>query len=79
MKLTVDEREELANMMQSAGWPVLIKVLEALAQNHKDAVMKYNLTDGPEGLVIKKARAEGAIEIVRSIIARRDKEVRSEL
>jgi len=76
MKLTTEEREELANLMQSSGWPALVKVLEGYAQNHKDAVMKYNLTDGPEGLVIAKARAEGAVKIVRDIIARRDKEVR---
>lgn len=76
MKLNQDEKEELLALMTSSGWDVLKKVLNHQAERFAHRVMAYSLKDGPEGLVIEKARAEGARQAVEGIINFRNKEVR---
>lgn len=72
MKLTIDEQEEFQNLMASSAWNVLIKVLVSLEQKQKDRVLSYNLDKGPEQLVIEKARAEGAIQLVRALLTQKE-------
>lgn len=78
MNLNIDEKENLLALMQSAGWKPLLKILDQLEQNQKNRVLNYSLTDGPEGLVIEKARAEGAKTLVRAIKDFREREVKGD-
>lgn len=77
MKLNQEEKDELLALFTSAGWEVMVKVLRHQEQRQRDRVMSYNLNDGPEGLVIEKARAEGAMSLVKGMIELRNKEVRN--
>lgn len=76
MKLNQEEKDELLALMTSSGWDVLVKVLENLKSRPAKRVLSYNLSDGPEGLVIEKARSEGARDVVDGVIKFRNEEVR---
>lgn len=66
-KLTIDEKEFLHDLVNSPGWPVLLKKVDWLASNIESAVLRYNLDDGPEKLVHAKARAEGSRQLLVAI------------
>lgn len=51
----------------SHGWEPLLKVVDQLVQEQEQNVIRYNLEEGPDGLVIEKARAEGAIKLRRKL------------
>lgn len=68
MKLNVDEVEFLHDLVNSNGWPVLLKKVDALAAHIDSRVLSYNLEDGADRLVQAKARAEGARALQRAII-----------
>jgi len=76
MRLNQEEKDELLALFTSSGWEVLVKAMRFQEKRQLDRVMAYNLKDGPEGLVIEKARAEGAVSIIKGIIDFRNKEVR---
>jgi hypothetical protein len=67
MKLSFEEDLRLTDLIYSDAWPVVIKVIKSLAENQKEAVLKYSLHDGPEGLIITKARYEGAQALVDKV------------
>jgi predicted kinase len=61
-KLTQDEREALAELLHSDGFPALLKELDALVADMERRVVAYNM-DPPGAdreLVLAKCRAEGA-------------------
>jgi hypothetical protein len=66
-KLNQEERELLAEFLRHEGWGALLKVVDALCADQDNSVLKYSLSDGPEGLVIAKARTEGARTLQRDI------------
>jgi hypothetical protein len=59
-KLTADEKDALGDMLTSEAWPAILKLIENLVENQGSKCLTYNLDSGPEGLVIEKARFEGA-------------------
>lgn len=65
MKLTVEEKENLEVMLDSPGWAAVCKVLEQLTSDFDKRVLSYNLNEGPQGLMIAKAQAEGASTLYR--------------
>lgn len=66
-KLTVDEKELLGDFLTSGAWPALLKLIENLVENQGSKTLTYNLDSGPEGLVIEKARFEGAQRLFLAI------------
>lgn len=60
MKLTLEEYELLTSIIDTDAWPVLLKVVGIHVSDIDSRVLSYNLEEGPEGLVIAKARSEGA-------------------
>lgn len=77
MNLTQDEKEDLFILMSSPGWATLKKVMLAQKERFEKRVLSYSLTDGPEGLVIEKARAEGARSAIDGLIEMRNKEIKN--
>ena len=71
--LTQDEFEILQHTLTETNWTVFEKFLSQLVHNINQKVIKYNLEKGPEGLVIEKARAEGADKLVVDIKSWKDK------
>lgn len=68
MNMSMDEKENLGAMMQSAGWEVFEKLMTQAYKNQEVRLMQYNLEDGPEKLVHEKARVEGAMRFMKAIM-----------
>ena len=75
--LNYEERDALKDLFRSPGWPALLKLANELEQYYQTKVMKYNLTDGPEGLVLEKARAEGVASFVAALTRTRNTTIRN--
>ena len=71
-KLGIDDSEALEELLTSHGWVPLLKVVTMLVQEQEQNVIRYNLKDGPDGLVIEKARTEGAHALKRRLIDLKD-------
>lgn len=67
LKLTFEEREDLVQFLGTDAWDAFCKVLSFIEQKHINKVLKYHLNDGPEGLLIEKARVEGVQHLIRDI------------
>lgn len=60
MKLSLDEHEQINALTDSVTWNTLLKIVSVLVKDADNRVLSYNLKDGPDGLMIAKARSEGA-------------------
>lgn len=60
MKLTQEQREAIAVLADSDGWDALKALIDNLVADRQRRVLKYALSEGPQGLVHEKARCEGA-------------------
>lgn len=60
LPLNAEHYEDLGFVIQSDGLPIFMSLIEQLAQDLDKRVLEYDLSRGPEGLVIQKARSEGA-------------------
>lgn len=65
--LNMDDQEALEELLMSHGWGPLLKVVDVLVREQEQNVMRYNLKDGPDGLVIAKAQTEGAYTMKRRL------------
>lgn len=73
-KLSFEEKDHLAQIIADRPvWNVLVKVMRDLEQRYIDDVMNYDLNSGPEGLVIRKARAEGIASFITNLDDTRDR------
>ena len=68
LKLSLDEQEALIGLKQSELYDILKKVCGHLAGRIDEQVLLYDLNRGPEGLVIAKARSEGARVLERELL-----------
>lgn len=66
-KMSIEEKESLDSLLHSNTWNTVIKVMEHLAKDQSEAVLTMNLDEGPERLVILKARCEGAEKLLTKI------------
>lgn len=66
-KLSIDEKEQLGDFLTSPAWPALLKLIENIVENQSSKTLTYNLDNGPNGLVIEKARFEGAQRLFTAI------------
>jgi hypothetical protein len=57
--LTPEELEQIAALIEGPQWKALNRLLDRLGADFVKEVIGYNLNEGPEGLVIRKARLEG--------------------
>lgn len=69
----VEEADALFETIHTEGFPVLLDVLSELCSNIDDKVLKYDLNQGPDGLVIQKARSEGSRQLQRELTSWADK------
>lgn len=67
LKLSHEESDDLREIVDGHGWPTFLKAMEQLAFDIDADVLRYNLTNGPDGLVITKARSEGARALQQAI------------
>jgi hypothetical protein len=68
-RLSLDEREFIQELLNSDGYPVLNSLIDELCDNIDKKVLSYDLNQGPEGLVIAKARSEGSRILQRELLA----------
>lgn len=65
--LNAEEREIIESFTDTESYDILLKVLAHLAERIDDTVLTYDLNRGPDGLVIVKARSEGARLLQREL------------
>lgn len=68
-RLTLEEKEAIEELTQSALWMPLLRKAEELLHDIEQNLVRYNLANGSEGLVLEKARAEGAAKLLEKIKA----------
>ncbi len=67
-KLNADELDLLKELTDhSEKWRALLRAMDVALQNMANDVLDYNLSKGPEGLVLAKARLEGARDLKQAI------------
>ena len=72
-KYTADQQDLIESFLQSDMYEPLLMVLEDLNEDATERVLLYNLSNGPEGLVIEKARAEGSARLLLELRRYRDR------
>lgn len=75
MKLTIDEKEDLVNLVQSSQWEALKKVMTIIHQAKVQQVLQFDLKDGAEALMIEKARGEGSSWFMAQTVRFMEKEL----
>lgn len=63
MKLSTEDKEDLQDLMQHAGYKPLVRAMEHLVRDQQDAVLKC-LSDDERNLVRLKCRSEGAAKLL---------------
>lgn len=63
-KLSLDEKDYILSFLDSPSRDIVYKILASHLKDIENNVIRYNLASGPDGLVIEKARAEGAALIL---------------
>ncbi len=76
LKLSIDENDALTRLFLSDDYKALELVMSSIAEDFKARVMSYHLSNGPEGLVIEKARAEGVNSFIHAFDQYRNEYVR---
>lgn len=68
MKLTVNEQEYILDMVQHAGWPLLLDVIGRLVDRQEQLVLRTTIEDGNvTRLIHDKLRSEGARKLAADI------------
>lgn len=67
MKLSEENREALGDLKTHEGVKVLIAVMEHLVAKQGQTLLSYSLEEGEKGLLIEKAKYEGAVSLVRNL------------
>lgn len=65
--LNQEHEELLRDLMQTDAWPAVLNVAELIVQRQALAVLKHDLNQGSRGLIILKARHEGAQALVAAL------------
>lgn len=65
--MTQEDKESLRELMTSDIWPAVVRMCETLTRKQADALLRYNLEQGEQGLLILKARLDGAEGLLEGI------------
>lgn len=66
-KLNQDQKEELAELLDSPAWEAVLALCQISVENHENRVLTCDMTANDRELVLRKARLEGARDMQRSI------------
>lgn len=67
IKLTQDQREDLAELLDSPAWDAVLALCQMSIDNHESRVLTADLKVSDREIVLLKARLEGARDMQRSI------------
>lgn len=74
LKLSLEEQDALEQLVCSdAMMAVFFKLIDAQCGKLEKVVLTYPLDKGPDGLIIVKARCEGARQLQRDLITLTEK------
>ena len=71
-KLTQEQRDDLADMMDTPAWSAVITLCQMGVEAHQNRVYTSDITKSDREIVLAKARLEGAQEIQRLIFNARE-------
>lgn len=67
LNLSIEAEERVMEILASTGWVHFIELLNLIKKFHINKIISYDLNNGPEGLVIEKARCEGIIQFIKEL------------
>lgn len=65
--MTGEQKEIVRELTESDAWEAVIAYCESLTKRQAEAVVNYNLNQGPRGLLILKANLDGAKTLLTGI------------
>lgn len=68
-KLNLEQRESLADMMDSPAWDALLTYVQMSVENHETRLLTCDMSVNDRELILRKARLEGAMDVQRSIMS----------
>lgn len=71
-KLTQEQKEDLAELLDSPAWGAVLALCQIAIENHESRVLTADMTSSDRELILRKARLEGAREMQKSIYNVRD-------
>lgn len=71
-KLTQDQKENLADLLQSPAWEAVLVLCEMCVENLESQVLTADVTKSDRDLVIRKAKLDGARDLQKFIFNARN-------
>ena len=68
-KLSIDERDAVADLLDTDGWRPLLKLIAGMCADHERAVISLSADNGSEPIMRAKLKAEGARKLEADIAA----------
>lgn len=65
MKLTIEQREALADIHESGNWEAVMALCEVSIEHHKNRIHTTDISKTDRELLLCKARLEGAEDMKR--------------
>lgn len=64
-KLTIEQREELADMLDSGNWETVLMLCKISLEHHESRLKTCDISKNDRDLVLAKARHEGAEDMYK--------------
>lgn len=65
MKLSIEQREQLADMVDSGEWDTVMALCGLAVENHQNRLLCTDISKGDRDLLINRAKLEGANDVRR--------------
>ncbi len=64
-KLTTEQKEQLADMVDSGEWDTVMALCGIAVGNHQSRLLTTDISKGDRDLLMNKAKLEGALDVQR--------------
>ncbi len=64
-KLTIEQREQLADMLDSGEWDTVMALCNIAVENHQNRLLCTDISKNDRDLLMNKAKLEGAQDVHR--------------
>ncbi len=64
-KLSIEQKEQLADMLDSGEWDTVMALCSIAVENHESILLCTDISKGDRDIMLNKARLEGATAVHR--------------
>lgn len=64
-KLSIEQREQLADMVDSGEWDTVMALCGIAIENHQSRLLSTDISKNDRDIVLNKAKLEGALDVQR--------------